>query len=223
MLQALQSRQVDAIVSSNLRAVRHEWILNQFAPAPFYALVQKDRPQLLFQLNNAITQLDIYQPEWRSELWNRYYGGSSSTSIPFSVRELAYLKSLQADKKVFTVVMDPELEPYSYFDQDGNPAGIFPEIFAVIAKQARIQYRILPVKNRQEYLQLLVSGTPDLNLNAYYDYNLAEKLGYQLTSPYWNVVLVQMLLKEHTGPVQTVAAMLDFHLHTWEDRQFPER
>jgi ABC-type amino acid transport substrate-binding protein len=35
LVQALQDRQVDAIVSSNLRAVRHEWILNQFAPSPF--------------------------------------------------------------------------------------------------------------------------------------------------------------------------------------------
>jgi signal transduction histidine kinase/ActR/RegA family two-component response regulator len=220
LVQALQDRQVDAIVSSNLRAVRHEWILNQFAPSPFYAVVQKNRPQLLFQLNNAITQLDIYQPEWRSELWNRYYAGSGSTSIPFSVRELAYLKSLQANRKVFTVVMDPESEPYSYFDQEGKPAGIFPEIFAAIARQARIRYRILPAKSRQEYRQLLINGTPDINLNAYYDYNLAEQLGYQLTSPYWNVVLVQLLLKEHTGTVQTVASMLNLRLHTWEDRGF---
>jgi hypothetical protein len=179
-------RQVDAIVSSNLRAVRNEWILNQFSPAPFYAMVPKNKPQLLFQLNNAITQLDIYQPEWRSELWNRYYAGSSQTSIPFSVRELAYLKSLTASGKVFTVLMEPDNAPYSYFDQEGKPVGIFPEIFAVIAQKARIQYQILPVKSEYEYQQQLRNGIPDIYLNAFYDYNAAEKRGYELTSPYWN-------------------------------------
>jgi signal transduction histidine kinase/ActR/RegA family two-component response regulator len=218
LVQALQSRQVDAIVSSNLRAVRNEWILNQFAPSPFYAMVRKGRPQLLFQLNNAITQLDIYQPEWRSDLWNRYYAGSGATSIPFSVRELAYLKKLHAENKVFTVVMDPENEPYSYFDKEGKPAGIFPEIFAAIAKQARIQYQILPTKSRQDYRVQLTSGKPDINLNAYFDYNEAEKLGYELTSPYWNTVLVQLLRKEYTGPVRTVASVMNLHLHTWEDK-----
>jgi signal transduction histidine kinase len=218
LLKALQNRQVDAIVSSNLRAVRNEWILNQFSPAPFYAMVPKNKPQLLFQLNNAITQLDIYQPEWRSELWNRYYGGSSQTSIPFSVRELAYLKSLTASGKVFTVLMEPDNAPYSYFDQEGKPVGIFPEIFAVIAQKARIQYQILPVKSEYEYQQQLRNGIPDIYLNAFYDYNAAEKRGYELTSPYWNAVLVQMLRKGYTGQVHTVATVLNPRLHTLEDK-----
>jgi signal transduction histidine kinase len=218
LLKALQNRQVDAIVSSNLRAVRNEWILNQFSPAPFYAMVPKNKPQLLFQLNNAITQLDIYQPEWRSELWNRYYGGSAQTSIPFSVRELAYLKSLTASGKVFTVLMEPDNAPYSYFDQEGKPVGIFPEIFAVIAQKARIQYQILPVKSEYEYQQQLRNGIPDIYLNAFYDYNAAEKRGYELTSPYWNAVLVQMLRKGYTGQVHTVATVLNPRLHTLEDK-----
>ena len=218
LLTALKMRQVDAIVSSNLRAVRDEWILNQFAPSPFYAVVPKNRPQLLFQLNNALTQLDIYQPEWRSELWNKYYAGNTATSIPFSVRELAYLKDIHTTGKVFTVIMDPDNQPYSYFDKDGQPAGIFPEIFATIAKKARIQYKILPAKNRYEYQVQLFSGQPDINLTAYFDYNQAEKLGYELTNPYWNIDLVQMLLKDYTGPVKKVASVIDLNLHSWEDK-----
>jgi signal transduction histidine kinase len=218
LVKALHDRQVDAIVSSNLRAVGNEWILNQFSPAPFYAMVPKNKPQLLLQLNNAITQLDIYQPEWRSELWNRYYGGSAPTSIPFSVRELAYLKTLTASGKIFTVLMEPDNAPYSYFDQEGKPVGIFPEIFAVIAQKARIQYQILPVRSEYEYQQQLRSGIPDIYLNAFYDYNAAEKRGYELTSPYWNAVLVQMLRKGYTGQVHTVATVLNPRLHTLEDK-----
>lgn len=64
----------------------------------------------------------------------------------------------------------------------------------------------------------MFSGQPDINLTAYFDYNQAEKLGYELTNPYWNIDLVQMLLKDYTGPVKKVVLVIDFNLHSWEDK-----
>lgn len=44
-----------------------------------------------------------------------------------------------------------EMEMTGITRSRAQPAGIFPEIFATIAKKARIQYKILPAKNRYEY------------------------------------------------------------------------
>ena len=216
---ALRDHQVDAIITSNLRALGDEWILEQFDPSPFYALVPKDKPQLLEQLNNAINQLDIYQPEWRSFLWKKYYAGDAASTVPFSSRERAYLDWLRKTGKVFTVAMNPDNEPYSYFDKDGKPVGIFAEIFAVIAQRAGIKYQVLPAKNREEYRKYLRDGWADIHMNAYLDYPRAEKYGYNLTGPYWTAVVNQVVNKNHLGPLIRVAAATDLDLQDWENRQ----
>lgn len=218
LLAALQKKSVDAIVSSNLRAVKNEWILEQFAPSPFYAMTSKNRPELLVQLNNALAQLDIFYPEWRSVLAKKYYAADVAATVPFSVRERNYLKKLQTSGQVFTVAMNPDNAPYSYFDKAGQPAGIFPDIFAIIAERAGIKYRVLPVKTRQEYRELLRGAKADINMNAYFDYSRAAKNGYELTSPYWEAVMTQLVRKDHEGALNRIAAASDLDFQDWENK-----
>ena len=206
LVQALQyTDTIDAIVTSSLRTIKNEWILNQFNPKPFYAIVRKDNLHLLEEINDTLAQLDIYSPEWRSDLYKKYYTLDTAQSIAFSSEERDYLKQLKANAVVFHVIMNPEAAPYSYFDEQGNPQGILPKIFAEIAHRANISYQILPAGSQLEYQALRASDDADIDLNAYFDYSTAENRGYELTRPYLSTFLAQLTKKENTKDPQSIA------------------
>ena len=204
--QALQDgTAIDAAVTSNLRSVKNEWILNQFTPEPIYAIVKKGNEQLLDELNNAIEQLDIYSPEWRSELYTKYYSLDKSNGIILSAAERKYLKLLDAQQKIMHVAVNPDRAPYSYFDDKGQPQGILIELFAEVAKRAGIRYEILPVKNRVEYDDLLQSGKVDIELGAYYNYALSEQASFEITCPILDTFVTQLCRRDFYGEPHRIA------------------
>ncbi len=77
----LETKTVDAIVTSNLRTIHDEWILEQFDPSPFYVLVRRDEPQLLANVDRAIDQMDILSPGWRSDLMTKFYLTNSAVML----------------------------------------------------------------------------------------------------------------------------------------------
>lgn len=60
MVQALQTGDdVDAIVTSSLRSIKNETVLEEFDSSPFYAIVKKGNTELLSEINYAISLLNI--------------------------------------------------------------------------------------------------------------------------------------------------------------------
>ena len=206
LLNALEDgSDIDAITTSNLRAIDNEWILDQFAPSPFYAIVRKGDTALMKDLDAALEQLEIYSPEWRTELFTTYYTPGNASSIAFSPEERAYIQSLHQEHIVIRAAMNPDKSPYSYFDANGLPHGILPEIFAEIARRAGIDYEILPASSQEEYRNLLQSGQADIDLDAYFDYSAAEKKGFELTKPFINLPLGQLSRRNFTGDAKSIA------------------
>ena len=206
LAQALQEGTIiDAAVTSSLRSIKNEWILNQFTPEPIYAMVKKGNQPLLDELNNAIEQLDIYSPEWRTELYTKYYSLDKSNSIILSATEREYLKQLDAQQKIMQVAVNPDRAPYSYFDDNGQPQGILIELFAEAAKRAGIRYEILPVKNRAEYNTLIQSGNVDIDLGAYYNYALSEQTSFEITRPILDTFITQLCRRDFYGEPHRIA------------------
>ena len=197
--------EIDAAVTSNLRTVQNEWIMEQFAPSPFYAIVRKGDERLLEELNASIEQMDIYSPEWRMELFSKYYSPGRTSNVAFTTEERAYIYGLRRDNIVIRAAMNPDKAPYSYFDKEGKPRGILPEIFAEIAKRAGLAYEILPVKSADEYRALLASGEADIDLDAYFSYAEAERYGFELTKPFVALPMSQVVRRNFAGEPQTVA------------------
>ena len=200
---------IDAIVTSNLRLIKNEWVLNQFNPVPIYVMVRKSDSSLLYAVDRSIELLDIYSPEWRSELHTKYYSMDDGSNVSFSAEERGYLQELQDRQEVLKVAMDPAAAPYSYFDAQGNPQGIFPELFAEIAKRAGIPYRILPVSSREEYRQMISRDAVDIDLGALFDYSLAEQSGFELTRPFISTFLAQLSRSDFSGTPASIAVSHD--------------
>ena len=171
LLTALQAgSEIDAAVTSSLRPLHNEWILDQFAPAPFYLMVRKDDTDLQQEMDAALSQMNIYSPNWRSELFNKYYGPDNGVNLPLSAVERAYIQELKNSHTIFRVAMNPDNAPYSYFE-NGTAKGIIPDIFAEIARRADIQYEVIETHTRAEYDQLIHSGNIDLIMDASMNYS----------------------------------------------------
>lgn len=178
---------IDIAVTSNMRQVRNEIILEEFNAAEYYAIVKKGNESLLAELNHGIEQLDIYTPDWKSTLFQKYYANINENAISLSVEEREYIAELKSGGTVLKVAMNPELKPYSYFEEENGTVrarGIAPAIFAEAAKRLDIEYEILQSKDRWEYKEQMDSGEADIDLTAFLDYSIAQKYGLKETDAY---------------------------------------
>lgn len=98
---------IDAVCTTNLRRTKNEWILEQFDADYFYAMMGNNKTELQKQINEAIYQMDLYTPGWRTNLWNKYYKPDVGGKIALTSEEKAYVDTLAQEEKVLTVLVDP--------------------------------------------------------------------------------------------------------------------
>ncbi|MCH4153300.1 MAG: transporter substrate-binding domain-containing protein [Mageeibacillus sp.] len=197
---------IDAIMSSNLRQLDNELVLDEFDPSDFYCMVRKDDTEFLEQINDAISQMDINMSDWRHTLWDKYYSDSNA-GIALTADEKAYIRELEESGTVLNALVEPDNEPYSYFEK-GVAKGIIPEIYAKIEEMTGLKFNIVEVKSRQEYDSVLSSDSSiSVCLDAYSDYNRAEHLGYKLTSTYLSASLSAVSLRSTKEPFHSIAAV----------------
>ena len=196
LLQDLRDgKNIDIAVTSNMRVLENEIILDEFNASEYYVMMRKNDTELLQQVNSAISQLNVYSPDWRTKLFEKYYDNVHSEVIGLSIDERAYLKELKDSGQPIQAAMNPELRPYSYFE-NGEAKGIAPKLFQEIASRLGIDYVILPSKDRWEYKEQLSSGEADLDLTAYLDYSLAQKYNLKETDAYINSTLALLSRKD---------------------------
>lgn len=206
LAEALQEGRVDAAVTSSLRLLEDEWLLDSFDSTPFYICTRKDRTDLMERINMAISEMDLHNPSWRDTLHETYYSTDQDGEILLNLDERAYLEELKASGKPLKVLFNPDRPPYCYF-QDGEARGILPALFDVLAQRLDFDYEYVPVKDRREYYTLRVSGEADVILDCTGDYYLAEQERYKITSPYYQTNFALVTLDGYSGTYDRIATM----------------
>ncbi|MBD5128536.1 MAG: transporter substrate-binding domain-containing protein [Ruminococcaceae bacterium] len=159
---ALQSGEVDAILSSDLRKAQNEKTLDIIEEADFYAIVRKDDSELLDEINYAIEQMDINEGDWQNVLFYKFYGPVYSSALTFTEREMEYIDSVISGEKSITVTAFGDRAPYSY-TENGVLKGIMPDYFAEIMKLAGLPYTMTAPKDKSDY-NALVYGENGANV-----------------------------------------------------------
>ena len=205
---ALQSGLITAAVSNRLRATSNEWVIDTFDLQDVYIAMRKDDVSTQLLVNDALIKMDRDDPSWRSTLFNKYYNGSrTSTKIYLTAAEENYVIAQNAAGRVFTVLVNPDRIPYSYLDDEGQPTGIMVDLFKTVAGRARLRYRFLTPADRSEYQQQLDAGAADLVIDLTDDYSIAEDCGYKLTGPYLSTEFSWVMLRNHSGRLDSVASV----------------
>ena len=205
---ALQSGLITAAVSNRLRATSNEWVIDTFDLQDVYIAMRKDDVSTQLLVNDALIKMDRDDPSWRSTLFNKYYNGSrTSTNIYLTAAEENYVIAQNAAGRVYTVLVSPDRIPYSYLDDEGQPTGIMVDLFKTVAGRARLRYRFLTPADRSEYQQLLDAGAADLVIDLTDDYSIAEDCGYKLTGPYLSTEFSWIMLRNHSGRLNSAASV----------------
>ena len=202
---AVQSGKVDGCVTSSLRPLRNEWVIEQIDPSPYYIMMRKGDSKLIEKVNSAIRQLDLSAADWRSELYNKYYSPDSGSQLFLTADERDFIK--RSKNKVFTVTVCPDNAPYSYFS-DGKACGIIPDIFKEIASRAGINYKVIPCTDHKDYDTKISSGKVDMIMDADWGYSASEDMGYKLTNSYLDIAISEITKSSYDGKAKT-AAILD--------------
>ena len=106
-------------------------------------MARKEDKDLLDSIDAAIDAMNVETPNWRTELYNEYYG-SPSKNNDFTAEEQEYPAALKGNGAVIRAVMNPEGTPYSWYDGE-EAYGIAADIFAATADRLGLAYEIVPV------------------------------------------------------------------------------
>lgn len=180
---ALHEDEVDGIVSGSLRRLNQEWLIESMNESDYYVVVNKDNPQLMERINSAIHELDLNESDWRSVLHQKYYSTDSGGAVMLDAEERIYLEELFSSGRKLQVLMNPDRNPYSYFE-NGEAKGIVAEVFRYIADREGIPYEFIQISTRDEYYDIREKGEADIVLDYTSSNSLAEDEGYKLTRDY---------------------------------------
>lgn len=89
---ALDRADVDAMVHTFMEIKDGQRLIGRFAPRPFYYLTYQGNDDIIRELNQAIADLKMNQPELETKLMNKFYQSRLDKTIVFTTEEKNYLK-----------------------------------------------------------------------------------------------------------------------------------
>ena len=138
LLDALGSGTLDGVAITHLGRSSVFRSVARFAPTPMYIAVSKQRPDLLAQINRSINDILLRNPDYRTDLYDKYLSPSSNQVPVLTKEEVEYIEA--ADEPIH-ISYDPSFAPFSYRDAEGELNGIMADIFARIAEKSGLDFQ----------------------------------------------------------------------------------
>lgn len=179
---ALVNDEVDTLVNSYIHIPEDERTVENFGETPYYMMARKSDQALIDRLDAAVDSMNVEKPNWRTELYNKYYGAVEDNRT-LTQEEQALLHRLQESGEPIRAVMDPDADPYSWYE-DGEAHGIAADIFKAVAQKLYLPYEIVPVSTKEEYESLISSGAVDIWMDMDSCYESEGVTGYKAAEPY---------------------------------------
>jgi len=180
---ALENGKVDAIVSSNLRKLGHERIVEELGVTKFYAAVKKGNEELLSKINYGISQMDIYEGDWRNNLHYNNYSVQPLSEIIYSEKEKSFLEDYKKSEEKLQVYFIPDSQPYCFI-KDGEIVGIIPDIVRCLMDETGLDYEFVAADSPQDYKRIFEQGKADIFPAMVGTDSYAESMGYLMTDVY---------------------------------------
>lgn len=200
---ALVDGEVDALVNSYIRTPEDEQTVENFGQTPYYLMVRKEDQKLMNRLDEAIDAMSIETPNWRTDLYNKYYGVQEDNTT-LSAGEEQLLSQIKKKHITIKAAVNPDNAPYSWYE-NGKMQGIIVDIFDNTAKQLGINYEILPVSTREEYQNALESGDVDIWMDVDGTYEDEGECKYKITDTYLTTNVSVLRRRDATRKIRKLA------------------
>ncbi len=154
---ALESGEIDVLVHT-FTEIRDGWrLMGRFAPKPFYYITYNGNDVLMQELNDAIADIKMNEPELENELLVRFYESRMDKTVTFTGEEKAYI----ADTKSLVVGYVDGCYPFSY-EVDVSYRGLAREALDELSADTGIVFTYVKMGSQREALEALQSGKIDL-------------------------------------------------------------
>ena len=162
-------------------SVENAVILYSFGTSDYYLTVNKQRPDLLEQLNTAQTLLATEEPNYLNSLSTKYYSGSLASRT----HSAAETEWLQSHSELRVGYLENYL-PYSDADENGQATGIVTDVTEQLLKSLNIDTLSVSYHGYENYDDMvadLVSGKIDTGFPVGGGLYYSEESGIYQTNP----------------------------------------
>lgn len=180
MFAGLDRGEADLAILSDVTDYHQYKAVSEWEANPFYFVVNKQRPDLLEDLNRAMKKIGVTDPFLQERLFKKYFESSATGTITaFTREEMDYI----AQHPLIKVLIVQNNAPVSYM-KEGKAAGIAPDYMRELALKCGMQIEFIPCESYQEMYNRFMEGEGDVCTPLRDDVLLAEHYGARLTRPY---------------------------------------
>ena len=208
MKYALTLDEIDGYIAPMLNPGDDKNIFAVFDRQSYRLLVRADRTQLLAEMNAAMDQMLLDQPNIRDYLTHKYLTRNGFPLI-LTRQEREYL----AHKRKLAVAVMVNQRPYAYDDGE-QLKGAIPDIMNRIAEDLNVEIELIPTSSIAETAELIQAGRIDFLADSVCDYGWATSFNMSPTQPYLTIDYVPVMRRDTLNREPTVAACIRRKLYT---------
>lgn len=187
MLRDLDRGIIDMALSESTRSMVDRKVVSSFKPVPMYFVMNKEKPELMDELNDALEEIQSMDVNFHGKLHDRYYSSADYGFIAFTKEEAEFIKNHPVLKMSFNDTWNP----ICYRDpKTGEPLGIIKDVMALLEHETGFRFEYVPNENSKEIEKKIEEGEVDLVFGMGTDFrNEAKKLEISITKPYISIPL----------------------------------
>lgn len=192
LINALNNKEVDAIITGDLQLSDNLKSLAKYNSLPYYFATTKGNVEIVEALNKAIHNINDYTPNFTSELYVKYFENKKDTSIILTKEEKEYLSNINTLKVVYV----DSFKPLQYYDESNKEAkGIIIDIVKLIAKKLNVSLDLIKVDSYDEVYKLIQENNDYIAIGVPIDFSYDNKNNIIFTKSYLDLDIVKVYSK----------------------------
>ena len=220
LFDALANDEVDAVIMNDTISSPDASPMFYVGSSDYYFAVPKSRPDLMNDINAAMTAIARVNPRYNDEVKANYSAqnsGSSSLTGP----ERSWLK---ANDNTITIGYLKNKLPYCTQNDDGEMEGSLASLATTLHDKFGITVATVAFSNNEQMTKALSTGTIDVALPLFRDYWLAEQAGVILSNPMGTVSLAAIHSSSNlNSDLKNIACTADAIVNRFElENLFPD-
>ncbi len=193
---ALSAKNIDLAAKESFNLSRNEKIVANIDTRNFYLMTRQDKAELMSTIN--ATQLMLYEkhPALIDELYKKYFSSDYSV-FNFSQKEIEYVEKLEPLRVLYLENSSPFS---SYSVANDKVEGLNIQVWENIAEQTQLKYKLQPVANVEEGLELISSKNADLLIAVESHTNIVSNNKIKLSDSYLSIPISIVGIEESIIP-----------------------
>lgn len=173
LFDALANDEVDAVIMNDTISSPDASPMFYVGSSDYYFAVPKSRPDLMDDINAAMTSISRVNPRYNDEVKSSYSAQNSGSSS-LTAAETSWLK---ANGNTITLGYLVNQLPYCTQNDDGEMEGSLTSLATTLHDKFGITVKTVAFSNNEKMVEALSDGTIDAALPFFRDYWLAEQKG----------------------------------------------